>query len=383
MLSDPAVFSDDYRPQRLLHRDTERATLVDALQPAAMGERADDVLVAGSHGVGKTTLVQYVLDELHEEADIQSAFVECMGETTAGIVRGVLEDLGLDPAQNTPREDLCLQLWEHVSEPTVVVLDEAADLPETDALERLWDCDLLSVVIICHDRERWLSRLKPIHRRYLHAGEEIDLTGYTPEQLVDIMVPRAEAGLDAGTWDHSVLEAVADRADGCARTALTTLHAAATVASDHGRGMITPAEVPEGYERAATWMRESNLASLSAHHHVLYEVLRVEGPLQPDDLHERYEALADELYRGLGQTPIEQRARAYKLEKLQEYGLVTFEGENQYDEYRVCDEAVVSSLSIAVEGNDSSNDPSAILGSQRVSKGGRRQNPNSDTDTED
>lgn len=341
MITDAAVFEDDYRPRQLLHRDAEQEQLARAFEPALQGDRAHDILVHGPQGVGKTVLVNHILERLDRHVGIKFVTVRCLGKTTAGIVRATLQELGIDKPVNTPQHDLCVHLREFVDEPTVVVLDEADDVPDTEALSRLWDVPDISVVVICHDHDRWLSRLDVPERRQWHTGVELGLERYAPADLADILGPRARKGLEPGTVGRDQLETIADRAAGNARTGIQTLHASARVATERRQRKILDEDIPEGYERALRWMREANLASLPFHHHVLYELVRAAGEIDGETLHEWYDQVADDIYTGRAQTPITKRARRYKLEKLEEYDLVGREGE-----YYVHDESVTSPLEI-------------------------------------
>ena len=151
MIADRSVFDDTYRPQRLLHRDAAVDRLAGAVDQGA------DLLIDGPPGVGKTTVADHTLARLATERDVDAVHVECMGRSTAGILREVLGAVGPDPAGNTPLEDLCLALRERVTSPLVVVLDEAADVHDTKALERLADVQDISIVGICYDADDWLG----------------------------------------------------------------------------------------------------------------------------------------------------------------------------------------------------------------------------------
>ncbi len=344
MLVNEAVFQDDYRPRRLLHRDAEQDLLAQAFDSAHNGERAKDVLLWGPQGVGKTVLSNHVLDRLDGCAEIQYATVRCLGKSTAGIVRATLAELGEDVPANTPEFDLCLRLQELVDEPTVVVLDEADDVPTTNALARLWDVPLISVVVICHDRERWLSRLDIDEQHCWHDAVDLHLDRYAPDELADILEPRAEKGLRSGTVDRGVLEEIADEAAGSARRAIVTLQSAAEVAVERGHERIRGADVPAGLERGQRRMRKAHLASLPMHHHVLYELIRQAGEIDGETLHDRYDAVADSVYAGETQVPVGKRMRRYHLDKLEEYDLI----EQDDKRYRVRDADVISSLNVEI-----------------------------------
>lgn len=173
------------------------------------------------------------------------------------------------------------------------------------------------------------------------------------DELTDILAARAEVGLEDGAVDREILREIADEAAGDARTGITALKTTAEIATERGRETINPADIPVGFERAQRTIREENLASLTWHHHVLYELIREAGELPPPALHDRYDSAADELYQGVDVTPIGSRSRRFKLEKLVEYDLVEFDGTNQYDDvYQVCDPAVTSSVSVPIPVTD-------------------------------
>jgi len=151
MITDRSVFRDDWLPD-VQHREAEVNVLTDALAPVIEGNRAEDVLMHGPQGVGKTVLTRAALDRLDRQQPTPSAHVHCLGASTAGIVRSILCELpGSDPSKTTPRDELIATLQERVTEPTVVVLDEGDDLPETDILDVLRRVPDISWIAICHD----------------------------------------------------------------------------------------------------------------------------------------------------------------------------------------------------------------------------------------
>jgi len=344
MLINEPVFQDDYRPRRLLHRDAEQDVLAQAFNSAFNGECAEDVLLWGPQGVGKTVVSNHVLNRLDRSGEIQYTTVRCLGKSTAGIVRATLTELGKDVPANTPEFDLCLHLQEAVNKPTIVVLDEADDVPSTEALSRLWDIPLISVVVICHDRERWLSRLNVDEQRPWHDAVDLHLDRYAPDELADILEPRAEKGLRSGAVDRNVLEEIADEAAGSARRAIVTLRSAAEVGVERGHEQIRKEDVPAGLERGQHRMRKAHLASLPMHHHVLYELIREAGEINGETLHDHYDAVADSVYAGETQVPVGKRMRRYHLNKLEEYDLI----EQDDERYRILDAKITSSLSIDI-----------------------------------
>ena len=339
MITDRQVFADDHIPDALPHRDGAVDRLARAFEPALRGDRPDDVLIHGPHGVGKTVLAQHTFSRLEQRTDAVSwMHIRSMGKSTAGIVRATLQGLGADPAMNTPREDLCLQLRQRVSHPTIVVLDEGDDL-DSDPLRRLTDVPQIALVPIIHDLDDWLARVDDDIRRRL-TGTDLHLDRYTVDELVDILQPRVANGL-RGDVERDYLAQIADRAAGVAREAIQTLRAAAEIADGLGEP-IERVSVETAYQRALADIRRANLQSLTFHHHVLYELLREHGPATSSELYDAYDRVEDEVYDN-DIVPVSRRHRRNKLDKLATYKLID-QAEAQHDTHEVCDASIASDL---------------------------------------
>jgi Cdc6-like AAA superfamily ATPase len=357
MITAPRVFEAGHQPRQLLHRESAVGTVLRRLRPTAQ-RGCGDVLLAGPSGVGKTVLATHCCQRLQGQRGIDTAHVQTLGTSPAGIVRDVLQQLpGPDPATNTPAADLNTMLYDRVDEPTVVVLDEGDDLPGSDALQRLFDVAAIGVVVICHDPDAWLASADRRVRDRL-GSTTLGLDRYTVDELADILEARARVGLEPGSVTRRQLEAIADQVAGVARAGIQTLRAAAQESARRGYGQVRGEVLERAHEIAQYHIREQRLQSLPFHHQVLYELVRQSGGLQAGALHERYDAVAEEVYQGLPQTPIGERERRRKCRKLVEYGLIKGAGENRDREYRVCDEGVQATVRISLgSAKTSETDP--------------------------
>jgi hypothetical protein len=81
---------------------------------------------------------------------------------------------------------------------------------------------------------------------------------------------------------------------------------------------------------------------MAYHHHVLYEIVREAVEIAPGELHDRYDAVAEDVYdEGVDQQPIGERARRNKLRKLEAYDLID-RAEDRHGTHSVLDAVVVS-----------------------------------------
>ncbi|MFC7173090.1 AAA family ATPase [Haloplanus litoreus] len=243
----------------------------------------------------------------------------------------------MDPPGNAPTDALQTNLIETIDRPTVVILDEADDLPGSPALELLAGVPQLSTVVITHDLHHWLARLEHVNDRYMDATT-LTLDRYGVAELADILGARARAGLPPTAVTRGQLERIADDVAGVAREGIQALRAGAKLAEERGHGTIEAVDVDDSFERARHLIRQSNLRSLPFHHHVLYAVLFEAGTLEGQALHDRYDAVAEAAYADHRLTPVGKRSQRNKLQKLMAYDLVAREGPTHDPTYVVVDE---------------------------------------------
>jgi cell division control protein 6 len=348
------IFDEDHRPQRLLHRESETQLLLEALDPGDDGARRGHAVLSGPSGVGKTVLSKQCCERLRERRGTIDAHVRCLGAEPGTIYRRAIGgfQMGLDDVdQNEAVADVIALLQEVAADATpgaVVVLDEADDI-KTEAVETLSSLRGLSVVVICHNPNDWFNRLPPDVRDRFKAGTEIALDRYGGAELGDILERRAEAGLRAGTWNRDQLEFIADHQAGVARDAIQSLRAAAEVAGERGHDTIHESDIERGFERAKRDIREGNIKSLPVTHLLLYEIVRQASEIGATDLHSVYDRVAEEALYNTPKQSVGKRARRNQIQKLVDYDLVDYKGENQDRVYWPTERELTSPVDFGVD----------------------------------
>ncbi|GGK84839.1 hypothetical protein GCM10009067_41210 [Haloarcula sebkhae] len=173
-----------------------------------------------------------------------------------------------------------------MTEPTVVVLDEGDDLPETDILDVLRCVPDMSWIAICHDDIDWLSRVDESIRHGL-TDRSPQLDKFTTGELTDILDARQRVGLEGGVISRGQLRTLADDAAEIARRGIFALRAAAELAEERGHSTIEDIDVADSFARARRQLREQALESLLFHHLVLYEIIRRKGRIRTAAVNDR------------------------------------------------------------------------------------------------
>jgi Cdc6-like AAA superfamily ATPase len=338
MLWDESVFRDGWLPQRLEGRDDEQEQLATALRPAVQGEPPADVVISGPSGVGKTALAKCQVDDLRLEADVCSTHVQCLGQSPGSICRDLVREhpRGGDPSHTTSVDDVRDELATITERPYVVVLDEADDVCRTELLGWLEEIDAVATIAICHDVDEWLGHLDAATAS---GRRHIPLKTYSVDTLASILEQRADLGLRQGAVDRRLLEQIAQRCAGVARAGIQTLYEAAKRADADRADEIRGEDVAPAAQSARRRIRAANLSSLPVGHLLVYHLIQQAGggQISASVLAERYDDVAAAALQDHPVTPAAPATRRRYLSKLEDYGLISSEGENRHKSYLALD----------------------------------------------
>lgn len=236
-------------PDHPLSRETELKTIAAAVRPLTRRKPAS-LLIHGPAGVGKTTTVNHVLDQLEAETRVKPVRINCWQyNTRPSLFTELLIQLGYPaPRKGKPVDELLSRINEWLDKNRCVALaldefdqleDKAAVLYNLYQLNRRAD-NSIGVLLVSNCRPDDLN-LDPRTESRLSCND-LEFQPYSVEELETILQSRAEQAFHPGAVSDEILStiatAVADQTGDC-RRALTYLLEAGRKADQQDQNTIT------------------------------------------------------------------------------------------------------------------------------------------------
>lgn len=259
-----------YIPNTIYHRDGEVKQIAQILAPSLRGEIPNNILINGSSGVGKTTVVKYVAKSLKAKAQSMNVpfdyiYLNCKLQkinTQYRLLANIANELGRTvPATGLPTDAIYKIVYELINtRPTtlVVILDEIDAMSESsDGLyclyrinDELANGSKVCVIGISND----INFIEKIDTRAKSSSsrEDVIFPSYNAMQLKSILEQRASIAFQEGVMEPGVIErcaALAAQESGDVRRALDLLRVAGELAERKGFKKVSESQVTEAEER--------------------------------------------------------------------------------------------------------------------------------------
>ncbi len=339
IIIDPSVFDDMYIPPTLPHRMKHADLLLRLYWRGLQNSSSLNYItvIAGTEGrvgIGKTTLARYIGGRLEAEArkygfNLRFIHLNLFGAPSlrsiiVNILTTVIHSIREESLRGFSVDELLKFLVNLLEEKNIYLLvgfDEFQNMlyagRERDLyrLFRIYEevpsrnVGRVGFIIVVYDKVRDMAAF----RRLLPQVESqlsmvVELNAYTSQELFDILLQRAELGLEHGTVGDAELGLIAETigvdqgGDGSARRAIKALHKAAVIAESRGHSRVLEEDVREALGQESPFrLSESELAGLSVHQLLILKAVaqlildQGGGWVTREEVQKRYEELAVEI----------------------------------------------------------------------------------------
>ena len=250
VLRSETYLTSNYRPEEPVGRETEIGEIADAVRPLMHRHDANNLIIFGPAGVGKTTCTQYVTGKLENQASVKSVYINCWQyNTRSSLLTELLIQLGYPaPRKGKPVDELLSKIreWLDKNRGVAVALDEFDQLD--NQTEVIYDLQMINEeadnsigLLMVSNQHPTRITLDPRSQSRLSC-KTLEFQSYNAPQLEEILQDRVEKALRPGTVTDDAIrriaESVAENSGDC-RKALKTLLRAGRKADREGKNSVT------------------------------------------------------------------------------------------------------------------------------------------------
>lgn len=254
VLRSETYLTSSYHPEEPVGRENEIERIADAVRPLTHRHDPDNLLIYGPAGVGKTTCVKHVTQNLESQASVNSVYINCWQyNTRPSLLTELLVQLGYPaPRKGKPIDELLSKIreWLDKNRGVVVALDEFDQLEHQT--EVIYDLQMvheeadnsLGLLMISNKDPRQI-KLDPRSQSRLNC-KTLEFQSYNAPQLENILEKRVEKAFRPGTVPSEAIEKIAEKAaenSGDCRRALNLLLNAGRKADQRGDTKISVKDI--------------------------------------------------------------------------------------------------------------------------------------------
>lgn len=256
ILRSEAYLTTRHSPDKPVGREQKINRIAVAVRPLTDRRTPENLLIHGPAGVGKTTCVSHVLEQLESESRVKPVYVNCWQyNTRPSFLTQLLIALGYPaPRKGKPVDELLARLreWLDKNRSVAVALDEFDQLREQTKV--IYDLQHLSEeaenefgLLLVSNQHPTSIELDPRSESRLTC-HTLEFRPYSQDQLEEILEQRAEQAFRKGSVSEGVLETIADSVasrSGDCRQAMEILLRAGRLADQQGASEVSEDHVQQ------------------------------------------------------------------------------------------------------------------------------------------
>ena len=250
VLRSETYLDTSHQPSEPVGRDSKINRIVDAVRPLNRRRKPENLLIHGPAGVGKTTCVKHVLNQLEDQTRVKTVYINCWQyNTRSSLLTELLIQLGYPaPRKGKPVDELLAKIreWINKNRGVAVALDEFDQLDEHN--EVIYDLETMNTdsenqvgLLMVSNQQPETVELDPRSRSRLNC-QTLQFKPYTAEKITQIPQDRVDQSFRPGTvpsdTTQKIAEIVADNS-GDLRNALQLLLRAGRKADREGQKEVS------------------------------------------------------------------------------------------------------------------------------------------------
>ncbi|MEM2947988.1 MAG: AAA family ATPase [Candidatus Anstonellales archaeon] len=295
---DPEVFSQDFMPPAILHRETQINSL-----KLLFSKGTANALLYGPPGTGKTTVAKYTAEQLSEVKKLSKLYINCWHlSTKSAIFSYINTQFGIiSPRRGVSKEEQfeCFVQQFPKTREVFFILDEVDAIKDGALYDMLRLKEVYSLkasVVGITNVPNFLSRLDARARSSFSSA--IEFPPYKPNELKDILKERAITGLMPNTWDEDVIAKCAGFAAkyGDARIGISLLYNSALIAEEEEE-RIKIQHVEKAKSRTIVHLVEAEKQQLGENEKKILTLVESAGAISVSELYPKVRGISERTVR--------------------------------------------------------------------------------------
>tara|TARA_Y100000031_G_C8239925_1_gene395186 strand:- start:1542 stop:2615 length:1074 start_codon:yes stop_codon:yes gene_type:complete len=232
-----------FLPKILPHREKQQRHIAEIIRPLLKSRSGKNLFIFGAPGIGKTSAIRFVLNELEEETEeITPIYINCWQKnTTFKIIAEICKILGYRLTHNKRTEELFEVVKNMLNKKAAVfAFDEVDKLEDFDFLYAILEEIYKKSVLLVTNSHNWMEDLDDRVKSRL-MSETLEFRPYNLEETRDVLKQRMGYAFVPNVWNNDSFDLIVNKAAETEdiRTGLNLMRESGSIAEDKSSRKIT------------------------------------------------------------------------------------------------------------------------------------------------
>ncbi len=339
---DLSILSVIHQPEEFPHREPQINTMVASLSGLIRGFSANNLLIYGKTGTGKTSVTKYVTEMLEEKVGdkVITCYVNCQTYDSpysilVNLSKCIPGDSNIPPSGWTLDriyDELVVKI-KGSEKILILILDEIDKLVEKNGGDSLYvilklmgeDTGAGGTIIGITNDSSFYERLDPRVKSRM-SRESVMFSPYNAEELKDILYPRVTKVLNPESYDEAAISlcaAIGAREHGDARKAIDLMRISIEMAIRESSDRVSVSHVYKARDTLEIDVIRETVKTQPTHSKIVLLSVILSGERHPNSATTgEVSSLYAELCRDIGIQPLTSRRVSDYISELEDFGMI-------------------------------------------------------------